>query len=247
MEKLPELLLESLRTREVLDLEGNPRPLESNVSLSEAFSLHSAVRLVRPMRSLEVGLAHGVSALGILGAIAANGLGHHYVIDPFQRNYGYCGESMIARAGLSALHTFLERYPEEVIPNLPRLQFAFIDSSHLFDLTILEFALIDKKLDVGGIIAFHDLWMPSIQAAVRYILANRGYQILRDVSPDVKKLSLQQRFRQFVGQCLGRFRVADRIFSANVLKPWCTLGTHNLMFLKKVSDDQRDWRFHRRF
>ena len=247
MEKLPDLLLEVLRTKRVFDLVGNPQPLESNVSLSEASSLHAAVRMIRPKRSLEIGLAHGISALSILGAIAANGSGHHYAIDPLQRNYGYCGEAMIARAGFSALHTFVERYPEEVIPNLPELQFAFIDSSHLFDFTILEFVLIDKKLDVGGIVALHDLWMPSIQAAVRFILANRAYQIFRDVSPDVMKLSLQQRFKEAFGQWLGKIRVADRIFRANVLRPWSTFRTQNLVFLRKVSEDQRDWRFHQRF
>jgi predicted O-methyltransferase YrrM len=247
VEKLPDLLLEVLRTKRVFDLVGNPQPLESNVSLSEASSLHAAVRMIRPKRSLEIGLAHGISALSILGAIAANGSGHHYAIDPLQRNYGYCGEAMIARAGFSALHTFVERYPEEVIPNLPELQFAFIDSSHLFDFTILEFVLIDKKLDVGGIVALHDLWMPSIQAAVRFILANRAYQIFRDVSPDVMKLSLQQRFKEAFGQWLGKIRVADRIFRANVLRPWSTFRTQNLVFLRKVSEDQRDWRFHQRF
>jgi len=247
VDKLPDFLLEVLRTKRVFDLKGNPQTLESNVSLSEASSLHAAVRLIRPIRSLEIGLAHGVSTLSILGAIAANGSGHHYVIDPFQRNYAYCGEAMIARAGLSALHTFLERYPEEVIPDLPGLQFAFIDSSHLFDLTILEFVLIDKKLDVGGIVALHDLWMPSIQAAVRFILANRAYQIVRDVSPDVINLSLQQAFKEYIGRCLGKIRVADRIFSANVLRPWSAFRAQNLMFLRKVSDDQRDWRFHQRF
>jgi predicted O-methyltransferase YrrM len=247
VEKLPDLLLEVLRTKQVFDLDGNPRPLESNVSLSEASSLHAAVRLIRPLRSLEIGLAHGVSALSILGAIAANGSGHHYVVDPFQRNYGYCGETMIARAGLSAFHTFLERFPEEVIPDLPGLQFAFIDSSHLFDLTILEFVLIDKKLDVGGIVALHDLWMPSIQAAVRFILANRPYQIFRDVSPDVMKLSLQQKFKESIGQCLGKIPKADRILRANVLRPWSSFRLQNLVFLKKVSHDERDWRFHQTF
>ena len=192
-------------------------------------------------------MAHGVSTLSILGAIAANGSGHHYVIDPFQRNYAYCGEAMIARAGLSALHTFLERYPEEVIPDLPGLQFAFIDSSHLFDLTILEFVLIDKKLDVGGIVALHDLWMPSIQAAVRFVLANRAYQIFRDVSTDVMNLSLQQAFKECIGQWLGKIPMADRFFTANVLRPWSAFRAQNLMFLRKVSDDQRDWRFHQRF
>lgn len=247
MEKLPDFVLEILRTKRVFDLKGNPHPLQSNVSLSEASSLHAAVRLIRPMRSLEIGLAHGVSALSILGAIAANGSGHHYVIDPFQRNYGYCGEAMIARAGLSALHTFLERYPEEVIPNLPGLQFAFIDASHLFDLTILEFVLVDKKLDVGSIVALHDLWLPSIQAAVRFILANRAYQICLDVSPDVMKLSSQQKFKECIGKWLGKIGPADRVFTANVLRPWSTFRAQNLVFLRKVSDDQRDWRFHQRF
>jgi hypothetical protein len=71
------------------------------------------------------------------------------VVDPFQRNYNYCGEAMIERAGLASLHTIFEQFPEEVIPQLPKLQFALIDSSHLFDLTIMEFVLIDKKLELG--------------------------------------------------------------------------------------------------
>ena len=57
----------------------------------------------------------------------------------------------------------------------PRVQFAFIDASHLFDLSVLDFTLIDKRLDVGGVVGFHDLWMPSLQKLVRYILTNRDY------------------------------------------------------------------------
>ena len=107
------------------------------------------------------------------------------MIDPFQRNYDYCGEAMIERAGFASLHTFFERFPEEVIPQLPKLQFAFIDSSHLFDLTIMEFVLIDKKLVPGGIIALHDLWMPAMQSVVRFILANRAYRICREFSEEL--------------------------------------------------------------
>ena len=177
MENLPQAVLEVFQTGRVFGPDGKAQQLESNVSQAEALELYTAVRKLRPESSVEIGLAHGVSALTILSAIAGNGTGHHYVIDPFQANYGYCGVAMIQRAGFQKLHSLLERFPEEVLPYLPGLKFAFIDSSHLFDLTLLEFVLIDKKLEVGGILALHDTWMPSIQAVLRFILANRAYKI----------------------------------------------------------------------
>jgi predicted O-methyltransferase YrrM len=183
MEDLPQILLEIFDTNRVFARNGTAHPLQSNVSLPEALELYTAVRNLRPEFSVEIGLAHGVSALAILAAIAANGTGHHYLIDPFQSNYGYCGETMIERGGYHDLHTFLERFPEEALPALPAIKFAFVDSSHLFDLTLLEFVLIDKKLEIGGVVALHDTCMPSIQAVMRFVLANRPYEVCRDFSP----------------------------------------------------------------
>ena len=247
MENLPQSLLEVFNTNLVLAADGKPQPLESNVSLSEARVLYAAVRKLRPEFSVEIGLAHGVSALAILAAMSANGTGHHYVIDPFQANYGHCGETMIQRAGYRDLHSLLERFPEEVLPSLPDLKFAFIDSSHLFDLTLLEFVLIDKKLAVGGILALHDTWMPSIQAVLRFILANRAYEISRDFSPDAPELSLRQRWKQIVARYLTKMPGAERLINSDVLRPWSTFLVGNLVFLRKLSDDQRDWRDHQRF
>ncbi|MEY2606011.1 MAG: hypothetical protein QOH31_3827 [Verrucomicrobiota bacterium] len=246
-ENLPGLLREIFTKKQVFDSAGAPHPLASNVSESEALDLYSAVRAIRPERSLEIGLAHGVSALAILAALAANGSGHHYMIDPFQRNYDYCGKAMIERAGFSSLHTFFERFPEEIIPQLPKLRFAFIDSSHLFDFTLLEFVLIDKKLEVGGIIAFHDLWMPSIQSVVRFVLANRAYEIRREFSENGSKPSIRQRFKELVGRSISKVPGARRVLNANVVRPWSTFRVQNLVFLQKLSNDRRDWRFHQRF
>jgi predicted O-methyltransferase YrrM len=247
METLPSLLLQALASKVAFAPDGTTRPLESNISREEAETLYSAVRSIQPLRSLEIGLAHGISALAILAAIAANGSGHHYVIDPFQRNYANCGEAMIALAGLADRHTFLERFPEEAIPQLPRLQFAFIDSSHLFDFTIMEFVLVDKKLDVGGIVALHDLWMPSIQAVVRFIRTNRAYQICRDFSAEIPALTLRQRSNELVSRFLKKVPGTGRVRNPSVLDPWSTLRLNNLVFLQKVQDDSRDWRFHRPF
>jgi predicted O-methyltransferase YrrM len=247
MENLPDFLLEAFQKKRVFAPSGEVQTLDANISEAEASDLYAIVKALRPERSLEVGLAHGISALAILAAIAANGSGHHFVIDPFQRNFQYCGEAMIERAGFSSLHTFFERFPEEVILQLPKLQFAFIDSSHLFDFTLMEFVLIDKKLDVGGILALHDAWMPSIQAVVRYILANRAYEICRHYSNEDGRLTPLQHCKELVTRGLRKVPGSHRFLSSNVLRPWWTFHRQNLVFLRKLSEDQRDWRFHEPF
>src|SRR5207253_9411867 len=100
-------------------------------------------------------------------------------MDPFQEKYEDAGLAMAARAGLDSRLQFHRKFAEEVLPTLPRLQFGFIDSSHLFDLTIEEFVMMDKKLDVGGMVAFHDMWMGSLQKFLRYVLSNRAYRLVR--------------------------------------------------------------------
>lgn len=247
MDTLPALLLQALASKVVFAPDGTTRPLESNISREEAEALYSAVRSVDPASSVEIGLAHGISALAILAAISSNGSGHHYVIDPFQKNYANCGEAMITLAGLADRHTFLEQFPEEAVPQLPRLQFAFIDASHLFDFTMMEFVLVDKKLDVGGIIALHDLWMPSLQAVVRFIRSNRAYKIRRDFSNAPQAPTLRQRSSELVSRVLKKLPGSRRVLNPNLLDPWCTFHLNNLVFLEKVRDDSRDWRFHCQF
>jgi Methyltransferase domain len=193
---------------------------------------------------LEVGLAYGISALAILAAIKANGYGHHHMIDPFQRNYGCAGKLNVEHSGYGAISSCYERFPEEVIPQLPNVQFAFIDSSHLFDLTLMDFVLIDKKLDVGGVIVFHDLWLPAIRAAIRYVLTNRAYEIAIDLTSGSGAGPFSGKVKRLCGQILSHVPRAEQIFRGEVLKP-NLLG--NMVFLRKISEDRRDWRFHRPF
>jgi predicted O-methyltransferase YrrM len=248
MEALPDVLLEALSSKVAFAPDGTTRPLESNVSREEAEALYSAVRSIRPTCSLEIGLAHGISALAILAAISANGpLGHHYVVDPFQKNYANCGEAMITLAGFAERHTLLERFPEEAVPQLQRLQFAFIDASHLFDFTMMEFVLVDKKLDIGGIIALHDLWMLSLQRVLRYIHTNRAYRIRRDFSDAIPIPTLRQRSTEFVSHVLKKIPGMRRLLNPMLLDPWSAFRLNNLVFLEKVQEDSRDWRFHREF
>ncbi|RFC48144.1 MAG: putative O-methyltransferase YrrM [Verrucomicrobia bacterium] len=244
--ELPSLLVDAIRTGEVMDGEGKIKPLDSNVSEAEAMLLFEAVRQLRPERSVEVGLANGISTLAILGALEANGFGLHTVIDPFQSNYGDTGIAMVARAGLETRWEFHRKFAEEVIPGLPPIQFAFIDASHLFDLTLMEFVLVDKKLEVGGVVGFHDLWMPSLQAVYRYIVRNRSYEVW---NPLGQRPATRNRggWRRLVRRMLTGIDPVRKILTPEFAAPWAEEGLGNLILLRKTAEDHRGWTFHEPF
>ena len=219
--------------------------MHSNVSEEECVRLYETVKAMRPSASVEVGFAQGISTLAILQALHENGHGHHHVIDPFQKNFGNCGLAMVEKSGLGDRFTFHEKFAEEVIPSLPRVQFAFIDSSHLFDHAICEFVLADKRMDVGGLIGFHDLWMPSLQGAVRFILKNRAYAVYGQPASaqGIQGSFFARAARMIANRVPGR----DRFFAREFLKPWSAFGITNMVLLQKNADDSRHWEHHNAF
>jgi hypothetical protein len=219
-----------------------------HIHLGEALALYSLVRELRPQHSFEIGFCSGVSGLAILQALRDNGQGHHFACDPFQSSYAQnAGLKNVARAGLADRFTLFEKFPEEIASTLPPLEFAFIDSSHLFDLTMLDFVLIDKRLAVGGVVGLHDMWMRSQQKVVRFALSNRSYEIVRTpyLTPRPPPWSLLP--RKLVARLLRLLPGAERLFTQDVLSPWEAFGFTNLAFLRKTATDQRDWRVHRPF
>lgn len=246
-EMLPAVLVEVFKSQHVWGDSGEQVPLDSNVSESEARQLFDAVRELKPSRSAEVGLAKGVSTLAILGALSKNGNGHHVVMDPFQANYKNCGIEMVRRAGLESFWEFHRKFAEEVIPSLGAIQFAFIDASHLFDLTLMEFILVDKKLDVGGVVAFHDLWMPSLQGVYRFIVSNRSYEVWQPGGGFQKASTRADSWRGTIRAMAKRIPRAERIFSSSFLRPWKGENLGNLVFLRKTGQDTRHWTYHQDF
>lgn len=246
---LPSLLRQVLAEGLAFAPDGTRVPLHSNISLEEAELLYRVLRHLRPARTLEIGLAQGISTLAILQALEDNGTGHHCVLDPFQHRFGDVGLAMIERAGLRGRLEFHARFGEEVIPGLAPVEFVFIDSSHLFDLTMAEFVLVDKKLAVGGVVGFHDLWMPSLQKVVRYALANRAYELACDwkepahLGPVPFRQSIKRKLLRLLHVVPGK----ERLFREELLRPWSSISEDNLVLLRKSGEDQRDWQFHRPF
>ena len=245
---LPAVLENPFATGEVLRADGSKTPLQSNVSYGEALRLYNLLRTLDPEVTIEIGLAQGISTLAITQAVLHNGSGaRHYVVDPFQHaGYDGVGLANLDRAGLRECVEFYEEFPEDVVPRLPRADFAFIDASHQFDLTIVDFVLIDKRLNTGGLIGFHDVGMRSLSKVLRYILANRSYRVFDDVAP--RPLQARERRLAQVGALARRIPQADRFLRPEILVPTTDLGIRDSMvFLQKTGDDERDWRFHVEF
>jgi predicted O-methyltransferase YrrM len=246
---LPEVLRTAFERQCVIDKNGNQVDLHSNIAVSEALDLYRAVRRLKPSVSAEVGFAQGISTLAILQALEDCDAGIHHVMDPFQEKFDDVGLAMVERAGLGSRMKFYRQFADEVIPQLPELDFAFIDSSHLFDLTISEFVMVDRKLRVGGMIAFHDMWMPSLQKFLRYVLSNRAYEVVRDSGPteSVSQPEFTRRLMNHLRRAIHLIPAKDRLFRNDLLTPWNSLNIPNLVVLRKVEGDARDWQFHRDF
>jgi predicted O-methyltransferase YrrM len=239
---LPPRLLELLKDRQAVLPSGERVPMHSNVSPDEAETLYRAVREIKPEASIEIGFGQGISAAAILQALDHNDAGQHMAIDPFQTKYQNAGLGMIRYCGLEDRFQFREAFPEELIPSLKTpVQFGFIDGSHLFDISVMDFILLDKLLVIGGVVGFHDLWMPSLQKLVRYILANRAYEIYGSVAPPPKG------WKDYVRSILRRVPRSERLFQPELLRPWSSFGLGNLVLLRKKADDQREWTYHATF
>src|SRR3954447_337123 len=143
-------------------------------------------RLVRDLhltRTLETGMAYGLLTAPICGVHDQRDEGEHVAIDPYQStDWGGIGVLNLERAGLAGRARVIEARSDEALPQLRdeglRLDFALIDGLHLFDATLVDFFHADRMLDTGGVVVFHDTWMPAGAQAVEYVRANRAYERL---------------------------------------------------------------------
>lgn len=229
--EFPDYLKEIYQSGTVYDTEGNALPLEAAVNREEAEFLFETVRKLKPESCLEVGLGQGVSTAAILLGLEANRDGRLITVDPWPCSFKDAGLETVRRSGTEGLHTFYREYLEDIFSEIPDVDFAFIDASHLFDLTLAAFAMVDRRLRNQGVIGFHDMWLPSQQKAVRYILSNRHYEVYPQPRPlPAKRLGLGARW-----------------LKPEVMMPWARMRLPNLLMLRKTAADDRSWDFHEEF
>lgn len=173
------IIEEIYRTREIPGADGKPREaFPASLNYDDGMALYRVVRDAKATRTLEVGMAYGVSSLFIMQGIDENGGGQHVSIDPWQAKWWEdIGVHTVSRAGYAKYHT-LHRGPSyEVMPELvkapERYDFIFIDGNHRFEYTLMDFMYADLLLNTGGYLMLHDPWLPSIRKVVSFIATNR--------------------------------------------------------------------------
>lgn len=225
------------------DAQGNRIKLfPTSIPYEEGAALYALIRRVKPARTLEIGMAYGLSTLFICQAHQDNGGGQHTTIDPMETQmWKSVGLLNIQRAGLEHILRFREAPSHEALPDLLRqrecFDFVFVDGCHRFDYTILEFFYIDELLAPGGYIMFDDLTLPAIRKALAFILRNRNYTLAAEFAetpPPLWKLAL--RLVKHVGQAPLDLLPSLMFFAQ---KRYCVV--------RKIAPDDKKWDFYRSF
>ncbi len=230
--QLNPVLAEIFRTGKAQDLRGAERQVfPSGVSTEEAQLLYRLAREAGDGTTLETGLGFGISALAMLQAHADNNAGKHITIDPLQRSHvGLAGVTSIRRAGYAAFHKHFEEPSHSALPYLAsantRLKLAFIDGCHRFEHILLDMMYVDRMLDPGGYLAFHDARMPATRKVLSYLLRWRADDY-EPLAPGMQPMGLSGQF----GNTL--FLWKQHPFELPLVRTLSRWRTENLVVLKK--------------
>lgn len=155
--------------------------LASNSTLNNLRFIQQTMRDRKPVRTLEIGLAFGASALVFCSEHQR--LGHerakqHIAIDPYQPYplYDEAGCYAVERAGLVNYLDCRSEFSEFVLPRLlethQRFDFIYIDGSHLFENVFIDAFYSARLLNDGGWMALDDSSDPHVAKVNDFIRTN---------------------------------------------------------------------------
>jgi predicted O-methyltransferase YrrM len=139
-------------------------------------------------RTVEVGLALGMSALFLCQAVLSRG-GRHTAIDPFQQeSWNGAGLRTLREAGVEELVEVIEEESQLALPRLVdegrEFDLAFVDGDHRFEGVFLDLYFMTRLVRPGGLVLVDDMWMPAVRTAVAYVERNLGATLEPDAMPD---------------------------------------------------------------
>lgn len=161
-------LEEILRTSIVHTADGDSKPLLAATSRDQCLFLQRIVHEIGAQRCLEVGLAYGVSALAV-AEVSGEPI---TTIDLYETSLSErIGLLNLERAGFAYRH--FDEASQDVLPRLlaggEKFDFAYVDTTKVFDSVLVDAYYITRLLRVGGVIAFDDCNWPGVRKVVRYL------------------------------------------------------------------------------
>ena len=154
------------------------------VSPEEGEALRRWVSREGAVRTIEVGLGYGVSALHICEGLLLNGdpAARHVVLDPSQSTrFSDCGLQVLEDAGVRQLVEHHAEFSEIMLPQFlkegRRFDLGFVDGNHRFDAVMLDLFYLGRLVRRGGIVALDDYNWPGVRRAVSFFVTNLGWTV----------------------------------------------------------------------
>ena len=191
--------------------------------------LAGLLAVVRPERSLEVGLALGASALTFAEfqrSTKAAPTAQHVAIDPFQDTvWDDCGLLALEQAGLKDYCAVVNDFSASALARLvsegSEFGLIYIDGSHLFEDVFVDIFFCARLVSLGGILLIDDASDPHVSKALRFVRRNMTH-VLREVD-------------------LGRFRAETSAWASLKYGVARRLDRVQLAAFERVGDPARAW------
>jgi predicted O-methyltransferase YrrM len=141
------------------------------------------------IRTIEIGLGYGLSALFICEALVASGdeEAHHVAVDPHQATrFSDCGLQFLDEAEVTELVEYHAQESQVVLPNLlsdgRTFDLAFVDGNHRFDGVFVDLVYLGRLVRPGGIVFLDDYQLPAVARAASFFVTNLAWT-LEETSP----------------------------------------------------------------
>lgn len=236
-----QVLQEILKTSTVVGPKGEKHPLHSHTSEKQCMFLNSIVRQIKARVGVEIGLAYGVSTLAICEGLSHEEKSKHYVIDPMQADWHDIGLLNLEKAGFLKHVEFYRDYSHVVLPKLLagglRADFAYVDTTKVFDILMVDVFYLHKILRVGGILVLDDCNFPGIRKLARFLCRHPGWKL--HSSFEAYQTSV---LKKILSKICHFIPFKEKLFSPDLLELDLDLGIHaHCLAFEKVCEDERDW------
>jgi predicted O-methyltransferase YrrM len=179
----------SYRSGSALDSGGDPVELAPHsIERAQGEALRDLAIAEGVERTVEVGLALGMSALFLCQAVLARG-GRHVAVDPFQtESWNGAGLRTLREAGVEGVVEVIEEESQLALPRLVaegrEFDLAFVDGDHRFEGVFLDLYFMTRLVQPGGVVVVDDMWMPSVRMAVAYAEKNMAATLEPEALPN---------------------------------------------------------------
>lgn len=151
-------------------------------SAAEAIALHNICLEAPNGLYLELGTHKGKSTMAAVSALKD---GFFSLVDPIFEDEEIIREvvSNVSRVNKNSVQlNFIINYSTNVIQNYENLSYVFVDSgSHGDGLPMEEVKMLEDRVKLGGIIAFHDIFsqFTEVTEAYEYLIGTDKYDVVQ--------------------------------------------------------------------